>query len=194
MSVERSFLNKIREDSRSVLVDYIFEATNSVRFFSYGSNMNEKKFKTDMNGKLGLINKTTITLKGFKRTLSNRSKGQGIAFSICESPYDKVEGICHDIPISSLDIFLKKEGVLNSDNPSYRIIKVSISGEQLPVLSLQGLKPMSITELSFEKAKLALNYVKISIQGAKCCDLDYKDMIDAKTILEDIIRKKVRAT
>lgn len=190
MRREKAFLEKMSPDSRSVLEDCISEKAKSVRFFSYGSNMNEKKFKGDMKGKIGLVNKTTTTLAGFKRTLSNDSKKHGVAFSIHCSSGDEVEGICHGIPIELLEDFLGKEGVLKGDASSYRLIKVSIPNQNEPILTLCGLESISLDKLSLQKAKLALNYVKESIQGAECCDAEHSDMTDMKNELEDIIRAK----
>jgi len=41
-------LEKLAEDSKSTLIEYLSERAERVRFFSYGSNMNKKKFKEDM--------------------------------------------------------------------------------------------------------------------------------------------------
>jgi hypothetical protein len=143
-----------------------------------------------MKNMIGLVNKTKVTLTGFKRTLSNVSKKNGAAFSICESPSDKVEGICHDIPVDSLEVFLRKEGVLGGSTPSYALIRVSIPDQKEPVLSLYELRPVSLSELSLPKVKKALNYVKESIRGAKCNDVEHSDMSAAKKELEDMIRLK----
>lgn len=185
-----TFLKKMTPDSRSVLEEWIAAKANSVRFFSYGSNMNEKKFRLDMKNKIGLVNKTTVTLTGFKRTLSNDSEKHGAAFSIRASPGDKVEGICHDIPIELLEVFLRKEGVLKKGAPSYRLIKVSIPDQKEPILALCGLNPVSLDELSLSKAKQALNYAKESIKGAECNDVEHSDMVEMKKQLKDIIRTK----
>lgn len=190
MRGKKALLKKMEPDSRAILEEYIWEKAKSVRFFSYGSNMNEKKFKRDMKGKIGLVNKTTATLAGFKRTLSNKSEKHGAAFSICCSSGDAVEGICHDIPIELLEDFLKKEGVLKGDASSYRLIKVSIPYQNEPILTLCGLKPVSLDELSVKEAKRTLNYVKESIQGAKCCDAEHSDMIEMEKKLQDLIRTK----
>jgi len=193
MLSEKAFLEKMAPNSRSVLEDCIRGKVKSVRFFSYGSNMNEKKFKEKMKGKIGLVNRTTATLAGFKRTLSNDSKTHGVAFSICCSPSDEVEGICHDIPIELLEDFLGKEGVLKENTPNYRLIKVSIPNQNEPILALCGLKAISLNKLSLEKTKQALNYVKESIQGAECCDAEHSDMIEMKKKLEDFIRNEKKA-
>jgi len=185
-----AFLKKMTPDSRSVLEECTAVKANSVRFFSYGSNMNEKKFTHDMKNKIGLVNKTTVTLTGFKRTLSNDSEGHGAAFSIRASPSDRVEGVCHDIPIELLEVFLRKEGVLKGDAPSYRLIKVSIPYQKEPILTLCGLKPVSLDRLSLSKAKKALNYVKESIKGAECNDVEHSDMVEMKRELKDIIKTK----
>jgi hypothetical protein len=165
---------------------------NSVRFFSYGSNMNEKKFRNDMKNEIGLVNKTNVTLLGFKRTLSNYSEGYGVAFSIRASPSDRVEGICHDIPIEFLEVFLRKEGVLKGNAPNYQLTKVSIPNQKEPILTLLGLKSVLLDGLSLSQAKKALNYVKESIKGAECNDVEHSDMIEVKRELEDIVRTKGR--
>lgn len=142
----QELLDKMAPDSRSTLEKCLLKKARSVRFFSYGSNLNENKFRKDINEKIGLVNKTTVTLAGFKRTLSNKSKNQGIAFSISCSPENKVEGICHDIPIALLEDFLKKEGVLKKD-PSYRVIEVTIPDQNEPILTLCGLKSTTIEDI-----------------------------------------------
>lgn len=190
MKNKREFLKKMAPDSRSALEECIREKAQSIRFFSYGSNMNEKKFKRDMKGKIGLANKTPATLAGFKRTLSNKSEKHGVAFSIQCSPCDKVEGICHDVPIELLEDFLKKEGVLKRDAPRYKIVKISIPNQDEPILMLCGLKPVSLDELSLGKAKRALNYVKESIKGARCCGAEHSDMIEMKVKLGEVIKTK----
>jgi len=92
-----------------------------------------------------------------------------------------------------LEDFLEKEGVLKEDTPNYRLIKVPIPNQNEPILTLCGLKPISLDKLSLEKAKRALNYVKESIQGAECCDVEHSDMIEMKKKLEDFIRSKKKA-
>jgi hypothetical protein len=122
-------IEKLADDSRAVLIEYLAEHTQYVRFFSYGSNMNEKKFYTDMKenaGKLGLkLSKEDESkleldefaekrvLENFSRHLSNTSINHGRAFSICCSVGSKVEGICHNIHVSVLPAFLKKEGLFS---------------------------------------------------------------------------------
>jgi hypothetical protein len=192
MKSQIQFLEKMAPDSRSILEHYIIEKAKAVRFFSYGSNMNERKLKMDMKGKIGLVNKTTATLAGFKRTLCNDSQNHGVAFSICDSPGDRVEGICHDIPIVLLSDFLQKEGVLLKDAPSYRLIKVSILDQAEPVLTLIGLKPISLDDLNPRKLQLALDYVEKSIEGARCCDVDFSDMTQEKKRLEQRLERNPR--
>jgi hypothetical protein len=185
----QKMLEKMAPDSRSTLEECIMKRAQSVRFFSYGSNMNEGKFREDMGGEIGLVNRTTVVLTGFKRTLSNGSR-RGIAFSISCSPEDKVEGICHDIPIEHLERFLKKEGVLKKDDPSYRIIKVTIPDQNEPILTLCGLKSKSIEQLGLEEAKKTLEYVKKSIKGAECCNINPLDMKKNKEELQKFIKTK----
>lgn len=190
MWYKKKLSEKLTPDARSILEENMSEKAKSVRIFSYGSNMNENKFRGDMKSKIGLINKTKATLNDFKRTLNNDSERHGVAFSICSSPGSKVEGICHDIPIELLEDFLRKEGVLKMDNPSYRLIKVSIPNQCEPILTLLGLKPISLNALRLRKAKLALKYVKESIEGAEFCNVEHSDMVEMKKKLEDLIRTK----
>jgi len=156
--------------------------------------MDESKFRQDMKGKIGLVNRTTVTLTGFKRTLSNDSKRHGIAFSISCSPEDKVEGICHDIPIELLEDFLEKEGVLKKNDPSYRVIKVTIPDQNEPILTLCGLKSKSIGQFTLEEAKEALKYVEKSIKGAECCNINPLDMKKNKEELQEFIKTKENHT
>jgi hypothetical protein len=61
MQNKKKFLEKMAPDSRKILEDLVWEKASSIRFFSYGSNMNEGKFRNDMKGKIGLINRTVAT-------------------------------------------------------------------------------------------------------------------------------------
>jgi len=182
----REIFGKMAMDSRSVLLDYIADKIESFRFFSYGSNMNEEKFREDMKeaGKeIGLINDKKRKLSGFKRTLSNKSRYHGIAFSICGSASAEVEGICHDIPTDALKAFLKKEGLLQKI-PSYKLIMVSVADEDEPILTLLGLKPTLLEQLSPGDRKKALSYLNESIKGAKHFEVEHSDMLEAKNTLE----------
>lgn len=182
----REIFGKMAMDSRSVLLDYIADKIESFRFFSYGSNMNEEKFREDMKeaGKeIGLINPKKRNLLGFKRTLSNKSRHHGIAFSICGSASAQVEGICHDIPTDALKAFLKKEGLLQKI-PSYKFIMVSVADEDEPILTLLGLKPTLLEQLSLGDRKKALSYLNESIKGAKHFEVEHSDMLEAKNTLE----------
>jgi hypothetical protein len=105
-----------------------------------------------------------------------------------------VEGICHDVPTESLEDFLRKEGVLERNNPSYRLIKVSIPNEKEPVLTLCGLKPTSVERLSLDKARETLDYLEKSITGARCCEIDHSDMIETKKKLYKLIKNKETQT
>jgi len=200
-------LEKLTNESRMALFAHLAECVEHVRFFSYGSNMNKRKFKRDMekaacelnldlseedrkNLELDKSSEKRI-LEDFKRELSNDSKRHGLAFSICCSSGSKVEGICHNIHVSVLPAFLRKEGLLPSDGiPSYRIIRVRISDESQGVLTLIGLKPKTIRDLKQEKICKALTYVDESIEGAKCFDVEYSDMKRFKSLLERELEKK----
>jgi len=131
----KSVFSKIAQCSGIALKEYIDKfcpgGISTLRFFSYGSNMNEEKFKEDTRQagfEFGLVNVKKATLQGYKRILGNRSKRHGLAFTICLSENDMTEGICHDIPIAGLEAFLKKEGVL-LDEPSYELLIVRVLEE-----------------------------------------------------------------
>ena len=183
-------LKKLNACSKSALLEYAMEYVQdkvNFRFFSYGSNMNEEKFRKDMKkaGKeIGLINVSKRKLSGFKRTLSNKSKRHGIAFSIYRSIGAEVEGICHDIPIEALEAFLKKEGLLQRI-PSYKLIMVSVADEDEPILTLLGLKPVLLEQLSRGDRKKAMSYLNECIKGAKHFEVEHSDMLEARDVLKD---------
>lgn len=190
----------LAKDSRSTLIEYLEDCVERVRFFSYGSNMNKKKFKEDMKKaaedlklKLSEKEKTRLeldklskkrVLANFKRELSNESEQHGRAFSIFCSSGNGVQGICHDVHVSVLPAFLKKEGLLPSKGkPSYKLIKVYVSGEDQEVLTLLGLKPKPIKYLKQKKIQDALKYVNDSIKGAKDFNVEHSDMKKVKELL-----------
>jgi len=192
-------LEKLAEDSKSTLIEYLSERAERVRFFSYGSNMNKKKFKEDMEKaakelelKLSEKDKCKLELDkfserrvliNFRRELSNGSVQHGRAFSICCSFGGKVQGICHDVHVSVLPVFLKKEGLLSSKGkPSYKLIKVCVSSED-QVLTLLGLKPKPIGNLKQEKIQAAIKYVNDSIEGAKDFNVAHSDMTEVRELL-----------
>jgi len=157
-----------------------------LRFFSYGSNMNEGKFREDTrrNGyEFGLENVKKGVLKGYKRILGNKSEKHGLAFTICSSERDQVEGICHDVPIKGLNSFLKKEGLL-LDEPSYELVIVSVSDQNNPVLTLKGLKPSSLEKLDSGGKLKVYCYVSTTIEGAERWNVDYQDILEIKKALE----------
>jgi hypothetical protein len=185
------------------LLVYVGDQVEHVRFFSYGSNMNEKKFKADMEKRAEELNlnlseedrakleldKSAIkrVLLNFRRELSNESQ-HGRAFSIYPSLDDTVEGICHDIAVSVLPIFLEKEGLCSSKGtPSYKLIRVSVLGEDKEVLTLLGLKPKPIEYLKLEnKLEETRKYVEKSIKGAESFSVECSDMIEVKKRLLEI--------
>ena len=192
-------LEILAKDSKSALIEYLADRVERVRFFSYGSNMNKEKFKEDMENaarklklKLSKKDKRKLELEkpekrvliNFKRELSNESKQHGRAFSICCSLGCEVQGICHDVSVSVLPAFLKKEGLLSSKGkPSYKLIKVYVSGEVQEVLTLLGLKPKPIEYLKQEKIQAALKYVNDSIKGADDFNVEHSDMIEVGELL-----------
>ena len=183
-------LKKMAQCSAIVLHEYIskfmLNEIAELRFFSYGSNMNEGKFREDTrrNGYEFRLEKVKNgILKGYKRILGNDSINHGLAFTICPSKKEQVEGICHDVPIKGLNSFLKKEGLL-SDKPSYELIMVSILNEDHPVLTLKGLKPSSIEKLDCKRKLKAFCYVSMTIEGAKRWNINCSDMVEMKDRLE----------
>lgn len=186
----KSILKKIAEYSRTILCEYISKLpSNKVpnfRFFSYGSNMNEGKFREDTRSsgyEFGLVNARKRVLKGYKRILGNKSENHGLVFTICPSEKDQVEGICHNVPIEGLESFLRKEGVLLKQ-PTYELILVSISNKQHPVLTLKGLKPFELEKLHCKDKLKAFCYVSTSIRGAERWEADCSDMSKIKSNLE----------
>jgi hypothetical protein len=195
-SVIQTILHSLGSCSRIAFQEYIStslpEKYASVRFFSYGSNMNEGKFREDTrrNGhEFGLINPNEAILKGYKRMLGNRSKHHGLAFTICPAKKENVEGICHDVPIDGLTAFLGKEGILAKD-PSYELVNVFVAGEKQPVLTLKGLKPSNVEKLDYSDMLKAFCYVSETIEGAKRWKVDYSDILETRTQLERELRKK----
>jgi hypothetical protein len=203
-------IENLADDSKSALIEYLAEHTENVRFFSYGSNMNKEKFRKDMKNaadelKLTLSEKEENrleldkfaekrVLEGFNRQLSNKSIKHGRAFSICCSVGSSVEGICHNIYVSVLPAFLKKEGLFSpSGKPSYKLIKVRVLGEEKKVFTLLGLKPKPLKEIG-KKAQNAWDYVNKSIEGAKTFGVNHSDMIDDKKFLEKKIMKSIGHT
>jgi len=196
-SLARS-LFKLPVDSQLVLLSYLENKIEHFRFFSYGSNMNKEKFANDMQisaTNLGLSisskNKSKLeldpqavkrTLLDFRRELSNESQ-KGRAFSIYPSENEKVEGICHDVDIFVLPAFLKKEGLLNRNQPSYKLITVHVLEEEQEVLTLIGLKPRPIKYLKGCQISRTLDYVSQSIKGAKDFNVYHEDMINVQTLL-----------
>lgn len=183
--------------SSTVLQEYIskfyLRKVLTLKFFSYGSNMNEGKFRDDTQKygfEFGLENAKKTTLQGYKRILGNKSKNYGLAFTICPSEKEQTDGICHDIPMQGLKSFLEKEGLL-SNEPSYELITVSIRGEDHPVLTLKGLKPLSIHKLNRKDKLKAYCYVCKTIEGAKKWKVDYSDILATKNKLEKDLSKDV---
>jgi len=201
-------IENMAPDSKATLIEHLADRVEYVRFFSYGSNMNKKKFKDDMKEKARKIklklskkDKTKLELDklatrrvllNFNRELSNESQQHGRAFSICLSLGSRVEGICHDIHVSVLPAFLKKEGLLLSE-PSYKIIKVCVSGEDQEVLTLLGLKPKPIEKLDLTEIQNALKYIEQSVEGAKDFGVEHSDMIKVKKSLREMKRQFERS-
>lgn len=173
-------------ESQKILERVLLNGPSSVRFFSYGSNMNEKKFERDMNtnGKgLKLINARKRILLNYKRALSNESK-RGLAFTIFPCKGEEVEGICHDVPIDNLRKFLKKEG-LTRNPPRYKLVDVRIVEENHPVLTLIGLCNASTKSLTDNQRWKTLQYLCASIVGAREFSVTHNDMLEIKKQIED---------
>lgn len=191
MEKVEALISDLSECSKIALREYIscFEHKEglSFRFFSYGSNMNEGKFIEDTrkNGQeFGLLNVKKVVLEDYKRILGNRSKNHGLAFTICNYYKGQVEGICHDIPELGLKAFLKKEGVLLQE-PKYELLLVRITDEKYPVLTLKGLKPSSLGDLTCKEKLNVYCYLKASVNGAKRWKVNCSDMLELQTVIED---------
>ncbi|MGA3289918.1 MAG: gamma-glutamylcyclotransferase family protein [Candidatus Bathyarchaeia archaeon] len=191
----KSVFSKIAQCSGIALKEYIDKfcpgGISTLRFFSYGSNMNEEKFKEDTRQagfEFGLVNVKKATLQGYKRILGNRSKRHGLAFTICLSENDMTEGICHDIPIAGLEAFLKKEGVL-LDEPSYELLIVRVLEEETPVLTLKGLKPSNVDKLNREQMLQAYCYLCKTLEGAKRWNVNCSDIMSMKENLHEKLIK-----
>ena len=197
------FLGELSPDAKFALMDYLGNSVGNVRFFSYGSNMNKKKFEEDMRQaadklQLPLKDKTKLcldpsaikrSLRHFRRELSNESQS-GRAFSIYPSINDKVEGICHNVDFSVLPAFLKKEGLFVPNNPNYKLIRVHVLDEYAEVLTLIGLKPNPILFLDQGKIETTLDYLAKSIAGAIEFSVAHEDMIELKAVLSEMKAKK----
>lgn len=185
----QKLLNQMSECSGEILCDYVskyLQGKECLRFFSYGSNMNERKFREDTRNccyEFGLINVQKAVLQNYKRVLGNDSKNHGLAFTIRPSEGASIEGICHDVPMKGLRSFLKKEGVLLSQ-PSYELLIVSVHGEDQPVLTLKGLKPSRIGVLSYVEKSKAHSYVRATIEGALRWKVDSSDIQETRDKLE----------
>jgi diadenosine tetraphosphate (Ap4A) HIT family hydrolase len=184
---------KMQPRSGKVLSKYVSEFTLNVdahlRFFSYGSNMNEEKFRVDTRRggyEFGLFNPKKRVLPQYERVLGNESIKYGLAFTICPCESEHMEGICHDVPIGGLDSFLQKEGLF-LDKPSYELIVVSVSDEEHPVLTLKGLKPSSYEKLDCRSKLSALLYLDISIMGAERWNVEHSDMLKMKELIEEAL-------
>lgn len=190
-------LKRMDQQSSMVIWEYFSKfipngATN-IRFFSYGSNMNEGKFREDTREKgheFGLIKAEKRVLQGYKRDLGNSSVRHGLAFTILLSKRDQIDGICHDVPIEGLEAFLSKEGVL-SKKPSYELLKVSIEGENYLVLTLKGLRPSKIKELDWEKKLKTFCYVRATLEGTKRWNINDEDILEIKERLEKELCKSL---
>lgn len=198
-------LKQMGEKSRKVLVHYI-DKFGKIRFFSYGSNMNEKDFRTKMLNRAkelqkplsyeeaSLVNHNKCTLEFYKRSLKNDSLQNGAAYTIHSNRRRKLEGICHDISINALHPFLKKEGMLSENEPDsrkYEIFEKQVSEEKCPVLVIIGNKTVHLKRLHDDRLRQAHKYVKdICIPGAKEMKVDYRDMESTKGYLESIMLER----
>jgi hypothetical protein len=179
--------------SGTVLADFISERMDAIRFFSYGSNMNEKDFESEMKKqgyKLSLEKAEKRVLLGYRRALDNKSTTHGLACSIHRHKLHRVEGICHDVPIKAIGAFASKEGLFNW-RPKYKLIKVKVEREQEPVLSLEGLSKWSWEKVGDLKKQKVLEYVKTSLEGARIWKADIEYFERLKTNIEHKLSNKL---
>jgi hypothetical protein len=86
-----------------------------IRYFAYGSNMDEDDFEKQCNikqwSKVNFQNTRPAKLPGYKIQFNYFSKGRGGgAANIMESPEDCVYGLLSEIEDSDLETIRKKEG------------------------------------------------------------------------------------
>jgi hypothetical protein len=169
-----NIIERLDQNPRIALSGFTSEKIQKVRFFSYGSNLNEDDFREEMKNKgyeCGLINVDKRTLQGYRRFLNNESTSHGLAFSIHYYKSGSTQGICHDIPIEALDAFLEKEG-LYSHQPKYKLITLRLSQESKPVLSLEGIRRTSTSRIDDGQKKKVVKYIDTTIKGATSWKID----------------------
>lgn len=201
----QSVLSKMEKRSGKVLSDHI-RNYGSVRFFSYGSNLNDEDFTERMieaakdhelrlkRKEACLQNAKKCTLNDYKRSLKNKSGTHGAAYTIHQNGKHKIEGICHDITSVALEPFLWKEGVLSTRliaERKYKLVEEKVVEEKEPVLILIGLKSVHAKNLDSENLQKALKYVKdICIPCTTEMKVDCTDMESTRKYLESIMVKR----
>ena len=209
LNQDRSYENIICQNSRKpeirkALLEYKTKY-GILRFFSYGSNLNEPDFKKKMlaiaddlevslkPSEAGLVHKNICTLNGFKRFLKNKSSNHGAAYTINPRKNHSVSGVCHDITADALHPFMAKEA-LTIQSPNYKVIEINVEGETNPVLTLVGNNSINLKELPKDDKLKALEYLKICIQGASILKINSDDMIATKEYLTSLIKKESGGT
>ena len=184
-----------------VLLNY-YKKYGYIRFFSYGSNLNEADFIKRMklmasevdrvlnDDEAGLLNKKKCILAEGKRSLKNDSFTHGAAYTVHRNKNRIVEGVCHDITINALLPFLKKEALLPTKVKKYQIKERKVIGEEQPILILLGKKSTALNKLSDEYMQKALKYLETCISGAKQNDINPEDFMATKRYLLMLMKNK----
>ncbi len=207
MILPRGILDEMEAKSRKVLEEYI-EKFGKIRFFSYGSNLNEsdyvKRIKTKANilqinltdEEARLLNKKPGLLKGYKRSLKNHSITHGAAYTIHKNEVRSTEGICHDITIKALRPFLLKEALITNEKKYFiKELEIKVNGENSAVLTLIGKRENSValSKLTASELQNALRYVKdLCIEGSKELHIKHEDMEGTRNYIERLLNKNRR--
>ncbi len=138
---------------------------------------------------LSLLRPRVGTLAGWKRSLDNKSKTRGLAYSIKKTPdeRDSVVGIVHDVPIGDLSAFLQFEGILNNNfelrrrdkGRTYDIRRVPIKlrelGTSVECYTSEGVSNANKEERlesMAERTKDLKSYIRTAMKGAIEFDID----------------------
>lgn len=177
------FLTELEKEFKEIRLEEFYPVSI---WFSYGSNLFAPDFEMKMRehgSSLSLLRPRTAFLRGWRRSLNNKSATRGISYSIAETPANlesKVPGLLHDIPITDLSAFLQYEGVLNRDyeliqdsGRRYNIRRASARLSRMhrtvACYILEGNCPVSEelrVELMKKNAAKIESYVRTAIEGA----------------------------
>ena len=154
------------------------------RWFSYGSNLSPSDFRKKMAfylSDLTLIRPQVALLRGYERSLSNKSNAHGLAYTVKPCDSTITTGVVHQVPIGQLDPYLQMEGVvkdgkLRTDRDrkyDLRTVTVTLHGsKEEEVLTLIGRIPGTIAEVSTDQYIKLQHYVETSLRGARHFGID----------------------